>query len=329
MGDKLTGAYPAAIDSVKLQAAVQEAFSEEDTILPVRTRAVIVLYKGQLIAEQYAHGFTFKTRLAGWSMTKTVTGTLIGILVKMGKLSLNVSAPVPEWREVNDPRHSITIVNLLQQRSGIDFEENYSKSSDATCMLFEKADMGSYAASRPLKNKPGTVFYYSSGNSNILSRIIRNTLGDSLYYSFPYRQLFHKLGMNSAVIEPDASGTYVGSSYMYATARDWARLGLLYSNDGVFNNERILPEGWVAKSTKPASTDQRGYGYQIWLNAGGDTLIKHFPAAPADMYYADGFESQFIFVIPSKSLVVVRLGLTQHNNFNADRFLNNVLEAVK
>jgi CubicO group peptidase (beta-lactamase class C family) len=121
----------------------------------------------------------------------------------------------------------------------------------------------------------------------------------------------------------------VGSSYMYATARDWARLGLLYSNNGIFNNERILPEGWVAKSTRPASTDQRGYGYQIWLNTGGDTSVKHYPAAPADMYYADGFESQFIFVIPSKNLVVVRLGLTQHNNFNADKFLNNVLAAVK
>jgi CubicO group peptidase (beta-lactamase class C family) len=290
---------------------------------------VVVLYNGQLIAEQYAEGFTSKTKLAGWSMTKTVTSTLIGILVKLGKLSVDVPAPVPEWRELNDPRHSITIVNLLQQRSGLDFEENYSKSSDATSMLFEKADMGSYAASRPLKNKPGTAFYYSSGNSNILSRIIRKTLGDPLYYSFPYQQLFYKLGMYSAVIEPDPSGTYVGSSYMYATARDWARLGLLYLNDGIFNKERILPEGWVAKSTTPASADQRGYGYQIWLNTGGDTSVKHYPAAPADMYYADGFESQFIFVIPSKNLVIVRLGLTQHNNFNADKFLHNVLAAAK
>ncbi len=329
MGDKLTGIFPEAIDSVKLQSAIQKAFAEEDTILPVRTRAVVVLYNGQLIAEQYAEGFTSKTKLAGWSMTKTVTSTLIGILVKLGKLSVDVPAPVPEWRELNDPRHSITIVNLLQQRSGLDFEENYSKSSDATSMLFEKADMGSYAASRPLKNKPGTAFYYSSGNSNILSRIIRKTLGDPLYYSFPYQQLFYKLGMYSAVIEPDPSGTYVGSSYMYATARDWARLGLLYLNDGIFNKERILPEGWVAKSTTPASADQRGYGYQIWLNTGGDTSVKHYPAAPADMYYADGFESQFIFVIPSKNLVIVRLGLTQHNNFNADKFLHNVLAAAK
>jgi len=236
---------------------------------------------------------------------------------------------VPEWSNTNDPRHSISMKNLLQQRSGLDFVEKYSRSSDATRMLFEKAEMGSYTASRPLKTKPGSVFYYSSGNSNILSRIIRQTLGDSSYYSFPYQQLFYKLGMYSAVLEPDPSGTFVGSSYMYATARDWARFGLLYLNDGMFNNERILPEGWVAQSTRPASADKQGYGYQIWLNAGGDTLIKKYPAAPADMFYADGFESQLIFVIPSEKMVIVRLGLTQHNNFNANKFLQDVLASVK
>ncbi len=329
LGDKLTAAFPAAIDSARLQAAIQHIFVEKDSLLPVRTRAVVVLYKGQLIAEHYAAGFTARTKLAGWSMTKTVTGALIGILVKQGKLSVNMPAPVPEWRNANDPRHSITIANLLQQRSGLDFEEVYSKSSDATRMLFRKADMGAYTASRPLKNLPGSVFYYSSGNSNILSRIIRQTLGDSLYYRFPYTQLFYKLGMYSAVMEPDASGTFVGSSYMYATARDWARFGLFYLQDGVFNKERILPEGWVAQSTKAVSPDRRGYGYQVWLNTGSDTLIKHYPAAPADMFYADGFESQLIFIIPSKNLVVVRLGLTQHNNFDGNKFLHDVLASFK
>jgi CubicO group peptidase (beta-lactamase class C family) len=328
-GDKLINSFPATIDSTKLQSAIQNIFVEEDTIWPVRTRAVIILYNGQLVAERYADGFNAKTKLSGWSMTKTVTGALIGILVKQGKLAIDSPAPVPEWRSANDPRHLITVTNLLQQRSGLDFEENYSKSSDATRMLFEKADMGGFTASRPLKNQPGSVFYYSSGNSNILSRIIRQTLGDSQYYGFPYQQLFYKLGMYSAVIEPDAFGTFVGSSYMYATARDWARFGLLYLNDGVFNKERILPKGWVAQSTRPASVDKQGYGYQIWLNTGGDTLIKRYPSAPADMFYADGFESQLIFVIPSKNLVVVRLGLTQHNNFDGNKFLHDVLSAIK
>lgn len=328
MGDKLVNTFPSEIDSAKLQSAIQNIFVENDTILPIRTRAIVILYKGKLIAERYAEGFTVETKLAGWSMTKTVTGALIGILVKQRKLAIDTAAPVPEWRNANDPRHLITVTNLLQQRSGLDFVENYAKSSDATRMLFQRADMGCYTASRPLKNKPGSLFYYSSGNSNILSRIIRQTLGDSSYYSFPYEQLFYKLGMYSAVLEPDASGTFVGSSYMYATARDWARFGLLYMNDGIFNNERILPEGWVAKSTKPVS-GKRGYGYQIWLNSGNDTSIRHYPDAPADMFYADGFESQVIFIIPSKNLVIVRLGLTQHNNFDGNKFLHDVLEAIK
>jgi CubicO group peptidase (beta-lactamase class C family) len=329
MGDRLSGAFPAAVDSLKLQAAIQDIFTEKDTIWPIRSRAVVILYNGQLIAEKYADGFTSGTKLAGWSMTKTVTGALIGILVKEGKLIVDEPAPVPEWSSAKDPRHYITIANLLQQRSGLDFEEIYSKSSDATRMLFQKADMGGYTASRPLKDRPGSVFYYSSGNANILSRIIRQAAGDSLYYSFPYRQLFYKLGMYSAVMEPDASGTLVGSSYMYATARDWARFGLLYLNDGLFNNERILPEGWVAQSVKTASADKKGYGYLIWLNSGSDTLIKRYPAAPADMFYADGFESQLIFIIPSKKLVVVRLGLTQHNNFDGNKFLRDVLAAIR
>ena len=329
MGDRLCDTFPAVIDSLKLQSAMKKVFVEEDTILPIRTRAVIVVYDGQLIAEHYADGFTSKTKLAGWSMTKTVTGALIGILVKQGKLSVEAPAPVPEWQAPGDPRHAISTENLLQQRSGLDFEEIYYRASDATRMLFEKSDMAAFTASHPLKFRPGSVFHYSSGNSNILSRIIRQNLGDSLYFGFPYKELFYKLGMYSAVLEPDPSGTFVGSSYMYATARDWARLGLLFLDDGVFNNERILPEGWVAKSTKSVSPDKRGYGYQIWLNTGSDTSVKHFPSAPADMFYADGFESQFIFVIPSKKLVIVRLGLTQHNNFNADLFLHDILACIK
>jgi hypothetical protein len=308
---------------------MKKFFVEEDTILPVRTRAVVVVYDGQLIAEHYADGFNNKTKLAGWSMTKTVTGALIGILAGKGKLLVTTPAPVPEWQSDGDPRHYISIENLLQQRSGLDFDEVYYRKSDATKMLFQKSDMAAFTASHPLKFKPGSVFHYSSGNSNILSRIIRQTVGDSVYVCFPYNELFYKIGMYSAVLEPDPSGTFVGSSYMFASARDWARLGMLFLNDGVANNKRILPEGWVAKSTKAVSPDKRGYGYQIWLNTGIDSSVKHYPSAPSDMFYADGFEGQFIFVIPSKKLVIVRLGLTPYNNFDADRFLHDVLACIK
>ncbi len=329
MGDRLSGTFPITVDSTKLHLAIEDIFVERDTILPIRTRAVVVIYHGQLLAERYAGGFDVNTKLAGWSMTKSVFNALTGILVKQGRLKIDGPAPVPEWYDVSDPRHEISIRNLLQQRSGLDFEEVYSKASDATRMLYEKADMGGFTALHHLKNKPGSEFYYSSGNSNILSRIIRQTLGDSLYYGFPYRELFYKLGMYSAVIEPDASGTFVGSSYMYATARDWARFGLLYLYDGVFNAERILPEGWVKQSTTPAPAAARGYGFQIWLNTGGDASIRHYPDAPADMFYADGFEGQQIFIIPSRDLVVVRLGLTQHNNFDGNKFLKELLAAIQ
>jgi CubicO group peptidase (beta-lactamase class C family) len=169
-----------------LKKLIENDFIEKDPSTPVRTRAIVVLYKGQLILERYADGFTENTRLIGWSMTKSITSALIGILVRQGKLNIDAPAPVPEWKNIQDPRHAITIKNLLQQSSGLNFEENYTKSSDATRMLYQQSNMGAFTASHSLKDKPGTVFYYSSGNSNILSRIIRQTVGDSLYYFFHY-----------------------------------------------------------------------------------------------------------------------------------------------
>jgi CubicO group peptidase (beta-lactamase class C family) len=202
-------------------------------------------------------------------MAKSITGALAGILVKEGKLNPDAPAPVKEWADAGDPRHNILLKDLLQQSSGLDFVEDYSKYSDVTRMLFMRADMGAYSANRPLKHKPGTVFNYNGGNSNLISRIIRETVGEKDYHAFPYEALFHKTGMYSAVMEPDASGNFVGSSYCHATARDWARFGLLYLNDGKFNGQQILPEGWVQSSVHPAPASVNGgYGYQLWLNRG-------------------------------------------------------------
>jgi hypothetical protein len=288
------------------------------------------LYDGQIVGEEYADGTSARTRLQGWSMTKSVMSALIGILVKEGKIKIDSNAAVPEWSDEDDPRHEITVKNLLQQSSGLDFLENYAKASDATIMLYERADMGRFTARHKLKDKPGSVFYYSSGNTNILSRLVRQTLGDSSYYAFPNLQLFSRVGMKSAVMEPDASGSFVGSSYMYATARDWARFGLLYYNDGRWLGQEILPPGWVQMSRIPASSCLKGeYGFQFWLNAGDVNGDRKFPQAPPDLFYADGFESQFVFIIPSKKLVIVRLGLTQHNNFDAGEFLKGIISAVK
>ena len=332
MGDRLADTIPAGLDTAVLRRAIGDVFNEKDTLHPIKTRAVIVLYKGQLVGERYAPGFTKDTRLLGWSMSKSITSALIGMLVKDGRLRVGEPAPVPEWKAPEDPRHAITLANLLQQCSGLGFEENYTKSSDATKMLFERADMGAYTASHPEKDTPGTVWYYSSGNSNIVARIVRQTVGEENYHTFPYERLFYKTGMYSAVLEPDASGTFVGSSYSYATARDWARFGLLYLNDGVFNGERLLPEGWVKSTTTPAPAAPKGkYGYMFWLNAGtkGNPGDRLYPHAPADLFCADGFEGQNVFVIPSRQLVVVRLGLTKHGKFNADQFLAEVLKALR
>jgi len=332
MGDKISATADSSVDAAKMKQAVEAVFTENDPEKLIRTRAVVVVHNGNIVAEKYADSFNKESMLIGWSMTKSLTSALTGVLVKQGKLNIDAPAPVPEWKDANDPRHAITIKDILQQSTGLDFLEDYSKSSDATKMLFQKADMGAYTASHELKDKPGTVFYYSSGNTNILSRIIRQTVGEQDYHAFPYEQLFYKLGMYHITMEPDASGTFVGSSYSYGTARDWARFGLFYLNDGVSNGERLLPGGWVKQTVTPAPAALKGqYGYQFWLNAGAkdNAANRKYPHCPTDMYCCDGYEGQFVFIIPSKNLVIVRLGLTQNDGFDADAFAAGVISAVK
>ena len=330
-GDKLIDTFPVAINKPKLQAAVDNAFKESRPEKKQRTRAVVILYDGQLIAEKYAPGFTRDTKMYGWSMAKSFTAALIGTLVQYGKLNIDEPAPVPEWNDPNDSRHAITIKNLLQQTSGLDFKEDYTKAGDVTNMLYKKDDMAAYAASHLLAHEPGTVFNYSSGNSNILSRIIRQTVGEKDYAVFPFKELFYKIGMYHTLFEPNASGNYVGSSYINATARDYARFGLLYYNDGVWNGERILPIGWVKQTqTSSAANTLRNYGYQFWLN-GFDKKHrsqKAYPDVPGDMYYCDGYAFEDIYIIPSKKFVVVRLGLTLDHSFDENAFLKNIIESV-
>jgi CubicO group peptidase (beta-lactamase class C family) len=287
------------------------------------------VYDGKLIAEKYAEGFDKNSKQIGWSMTKSVTNALVGILVKQGKLKINEAAPVPAWK--NDARNKITLNDLMRMSSGLDWEENYSGPSDVTNMLFKKKDMGIYAASVPAKYEPGIKFYYSSGTTNIISRIVRETIGDENYYRFPYEELFYKLGMQSMVLEPDAGGTFVGSSYSFATVRDFARFGLLYLNDGIWQGERILPDGWVKYSTTPVSGAKMGeYGAHFWLNAGesGNPSHRIYPDIPADLFWADGYEGQKVFIIPSKKLVVAKLGLSQGDFQDDNKFLADIIDSL-
>ncbi|MFZ6013937.1 MAG: serine hydrolase domain-containing protein [Bacteroidota bacterium] len=316
------------VNDERLKQVLADAFSEPGPDKLRRTRAVVVVYDGKIVAEQYAPGFNQNSKLIGWSMTKSITNALVGILVKQGKLNLDSPATVPLW---TDARHNITLNDLMHASSGLSWEENYGGPSGATNMLFKKKDMGVYAADVPLVDTPGEKFYYSSGTTNIISRIVRETVGDENYYRFPYEQLFYKIGMLNTVIEPDAGGTFVGSSYSFGYARDWARFGLLYLNDGVWNGERILPEGWVKYTTTPAKGADRGqYGAQFWLNAGAPNNIsnRYYPDVPNDMYWADGFEGQNVFIIPSKKLVVVKLSLSQGDYLDDNKFLAEIIDAL-
>jgi CubicO group peptidase (beta-lactamase class C family) len=313
MGDRVVSPGE---DSAALREAMGMAFGDGG-IKETGTRAVIVVHHGRIVAERYASGFDRHTRLTGWSMTKSITNALIGILVRQGLLNVAEPAPVEQW--LKDERSKITIENLLRMNSGLKWWEFYGGPSDATRMLYREKDMGEYAMKSKLGHKPGEVFYYSSGTANILSSIIRRTVGNSVYYRFPYQQLFYRIGMYSAVLEPDAGGTFVGSSYCYATARDWARLGLLYLQDGVWNGQRVLPEGWVDFTRRGEE-----YGALWWLNRNG----RH-PHIPRDCYGCEGYEGQYVWVIPSKDLVLVRMARENGRKLDPDVFVPAVTEAMK
>jgi CubicO group peptidase (beta-lactamase class C family) len=326
-GDKTIDSLPGNIDHQALQLAIDSAMQMPSKKGgPAYTRAFLVLYDGKIVGERYAPGFNKNSIHLGWSMTKSLTAAVIGTLVKAGKLHPNAPAPVPEWQHTN--KEKIRLKDLLQQSSGLDYTENYNSPSEATTMLFQRANMGAYVASLPLKHSPGTVFYYSSGNANLLGRIIKQTVGDSVYPAFPYNALFHKINMYSLVLEPDASGTYVSSSYSYASARDFARFGLLYYNNGVWNGEQLLPENWVKETVQPAPANkQHRYGYQFWLNGEDENNPgkRKYPDAPADMFFADGTGGQNIFIIPSKKLIVVRLGVLR---VDENKYLKEVIAAI-
>ncbi|MBI1781222.1 MAG: serine hydrolase [Sphingobacteriales bacterium] len=326
-GDKIVDTIPDNVNRTGLERAIDHVFEEKKNGESVYTRAVIACYDGNIIAERYAPGFDKNSVQLGWSMSKSLTAAIIGILVKEGKLNVNVPAPVPEWK--GNEKEKISLLNLLQQTSGLDFAEIYTRPSEVTTMLFSKGDMAAYTASRPLKYAPGTQFNYSSGNSNILSRIIRHTVGEKDYAAFPHTALFHKINAYSFLLEPDASGTYIGSSYSYATARDFVRFGLLYYNNGKWNGEQILPDNWVKESVvPPASNSFKNYGYQFWLNGQNEKDItkKAFPDVPDDMFYMDGYGGQDVYIIPSKKLVVLRLGVS---TINENKFLKEVMGAIQ
>jgi len=322
------------VDRQKLEAALDAAFAEPGPEKPRKTRAVVVIYDGQLIAERYAPGFDKDMPLLGWSMSKTVTNALVGILARQNRLDVMKPAPVPDWQKDGDDRKKITLDQLLRMSSGLKFEEVYLPLYDATYMLYGSYDFAAYAAARPLETEPDAKWYYSSGTANIVAGIVRRAVEKEYgyYYRFIYEELFDKIGMFSAVLEPDSSGTFVGSSYTFATPRDWARFGLLYLQDGIWQGERIFPAGWVKYTTTPTAKAPRGeYGAHTWLNAGSatDPDDRRWPGAPRDAFAALGFQEQKVIVIPSRKLVLVRFGATSdRKTWNTDEFIKNILASL-
>lgn len=327
-----TGDWPHAAGSPDLHRVVDAAFDEPDPRRRRRTYAVLVVQDGHVIAERYACGVTAATPMPGWSMTKSVLNALVGILVSEGRLSLDQRELRPEWR-APDPRAAITVEDLLRMRTGLRFSEAYGNPwSDVLRMLYRSHDMAACAARLPLAAAPGTVWQYSSGTTNLLSSVVRRAVGDDSYHAWPQRALFDRLGMDSAVMEPDGSGTFVCSSYMLATARDWARLGQLFADGGRAHGVEVLSPEWIRFSTTPTPQSPDGrFGAHWWVKlnediGGGTETARRI--AP-DAFFAVGHEAQTLTVIPSKQLVVVRLGAAIHiDAWNQAQFIADVQDAV-
>jgi len=312
----------ANIDYSKLNAAVANAFDTKGQKTK-RTRSVIVIYKDKIIAEKYDTGFNKNSKILGWSMTKSVTATMFGILQKQGKMDINKPAPIAEWKD--DDRKNITINDLLHMNSGLEWDENYDGISDVTKMLFLATDMSQSQLKKPAQFKPNTHWNYSSGTTNLLSGILRNQFKTHQeYLDFWYSALIDKIGMNSMIVETDMAGNYVGSSYSWATTRDWAKFGLLYLHKGNWNGEQLFDESWARYVATPTNTSNGRYGAHFWLNAGG-----HYPDAPRDLYSCNGYQGQMVFILPSQDMVIVRTGLKEEPEFDFNGFLKGIVGSLK
>ncbi|MFD1217682.1 serine hydrolase domain-containing protein [Microbulbifer celer] len=271
------------------------------------TRALLVVRDGKLISESYGPGISNDTRLLGWSMTKSLTAILFGRMEQLGLADPQSDQLFPEWQ--HDQRREITLEHLLQMRSGLRFDERYLPGSDVTRMLFTDPNCWQRALDSPLIHPPGAFFDYASGSTNLLTRWMQLRLGGTqACMDFLYRELLWPLGMSNTLFEMDASGVLVGSSYTYATGRDWAQLAALLLNRGRHSGQQIVSEDWVARALRPnASDNDDRYGYQIWLNS-GDRQSQRYTDLPQDACFMLGNHEQKIMMAPSLNTAIVRLG---------------------
>lgn len=313
-------------DKADIDPAVQ-ALIEDANLAGPGVRAVAVVRDGHLIAETYAAGFDRSTPLLGWSMTKSVTSALIGMRVAEGRMDLTRAGLLPEWS--GDARAKIRLADLMGMESGLEFNEGYGNVSDVTRMLYLERDMAGFAAGKPATSEPGSTFSYSSGTSTLLSRLWMRSFDDpAAALAYPRDALFLPLGMTSAVLETDASGTFVGSSYMYATARDWARFAQFLLQDGTWKGRALLPRDYVIFMRTPTKASAGEYGAgQVWLQENG--VRAGTGVFPADAFWMLGHDGQAIMLVPSLKLAVVRLGLTpSRGGYDVQQLNAKIIEAL-
>lgn len=290
---------------IKIQQGLDQ-IRQRDNQQGLQSRAMVVIKDGKLVAESYASGFNNNTLLLGWSMAKSVIAMTEGRAEYLEILNPQQNNLFETWQ---DQRKEISVEQLLTMTSGLDFSEDYAPGSDATRMLFTVPSTSDVALQSTLAHKPGSHFSYSSGTSNLLARYLVQSFNDKpeSLYTFMDNELLKPLGIKKVFFEPDASGIPIASSYLFATAEDWARLGWLMANQGQINNQRLLSADWVKRATSPnQSENEKAYGYQFWLNRGDDML--RWPQLPEDAYAMMGNRKQFVMIIPSERLVFVRLG---------------------
>ena len=334
---EIAGSSVVPPETPQLGAALARAFSEPDKPPFRGTKAIVVVKDGRVVGERYADGYGVDTPILGFSATKSVMSALAGILVRKAMLTLDQPAPVAAWQGSGDPRHAITVDHLLRHTAGLALGNSLSASLGAVLepvnrMKFVESDMAAYAESIALETTPGSAWNYHDGNTVILSHLIRNAAGGraSDVLRLARQELFAPLGMRHVTIEFDAAGNPEGSSQMLASARDWARFGMLYLNDGVTGAMRILPEGWVQYSASPTPNAWVGYGAGFWSNL-GDSFGAHYRIEhgwPRDAFFAKGTLGQYVIVIPSERLVIVRLGRSPNWPPQADGAFQLVRDVV-
>jgi CubicO group peptidase (beta-lactamase class C family) len=324
LGDIVSGEMPDGVDHDRLEEVLAAAFDAPGEKPFKKTLGVAVIYENQLIGERYLEGYDAWTKFHGWSMTKSIAGALAGRLVMEDRMRLDESTGIPEWQ--GDDRRQINLEHILQMSSGLDWYENYFTISDATIMLMQSDDMFASVVKSELAHPPGTFWNYSSGDANLLSGLIRNAIGnENEYHGYAYTSLFHLIGMLNTIVETDASGLFVASSFSYGTVRDWARFGLLFLNEGVFEGDTVLSPEWVSfmRSEAPASNGQ--YAATFWLQE--PSPENALAEVPEDVFFADGFLGQRVYIIPSKKLVVVRMGYSL-SNFSMNNFLKEIIATL-